>query len=577
MEIGLETAMPTYAGGLGLLAGDTVRAAADMGVPMVAVTLVYRKGFFRQRLDAEGNQQESASEWIPEQFLEPLPQRVSVEIEGRTVCMRAWLRQVTGEHGRAVPVYFLDTNLPENAPGDRALTDDLYGGDGRYRLCQEAILGIGGVAMLRSLGFNGLHAFHMNEGHAALLAIALLEEEIAATGVPGPSKAQVEAVQRSGVFTTHTPVAAGHDRFPIALTTAVLGERRVRLLEQAGFPIGHELNMSELGFFFSRYANGVSMRHAQISKQMFPAYDVRAVTNGVHGATWAAPSFAKLFDRYVPGWRTDNRYLRYAVSLPLEHIQQAHAEAKADLIREVRLRTGVALEQAVLTIGFARRATGYKRGDLIFSDVDRLRRIVQSAGPIQFVYAGKAHPRDESGKEIIRRVYRASAELGDLVKIAYLEDYDMTLGKLMTTGVDLWVNNPQRPMEASGTSGMKAALNGIPSFSVLDGWWIEGHVEGITGWSIAEPWDDPHDYQRELASLYDKLEFLILPAYYRRPREWAATMRSAIVLNGSFFNAHRMLSQYVENAYAIGVAPRLSSDGNGANAKAEAALPQATS
>ncbi|MBI4306460.1 MAG: alpha-glucan family phosphorylase [Chloroflexi bacterium] len=575
MEVGLEAAMPTYAGGLGILAGDAIRAAADMGVPMVAITLIYRKGSFRQRLDANGNQSESPCEWAPERFFEQMTQRVSIELEGRKVSLSAWRLQVTGEHGHTVPVYFIDANLPENSPHDQGLTDHLYGGDGRYRLCQEVILGIGGVAMLGALGYRGIRAFHMNEGHAALLTLALLEEGMAASGVATPGAAQVEAVRRAGVFTTHTPVAAGHDRFPRDLTAAVLGERRLRVLEQAGFHMAQELNMSELGFHFSRYANGVSMRHAQISRQMFPAYDVRAVTNGVHGATWASASFARLFDRYVPGWRGDNRYLRYAVSLPLEEIQQAHAESKADLIREVNLQTGVSLDASALTIGFARRATGYKRGDLLFADPARLRPIVKDVGPLQFVFAGKAHPRDESGKDIIRRIFRASVELGDLVRIAYLEDYDMTLGKLMTSGVDLWVNNPQQPMEASGTSGMKAALNGVPSFSVLDGWWIEGHVEGVTGWSIAEPWDDPHDYQREIASLYAKLEYLILPSYYRRPREWSAIMRSAIVLNGSFFNAHRMLAQYLQNAYAVEVLSGVAANGNGANVKAQSPMPQA--
>jgi starch phosphorylase len=566
MEVGIISAMPTYSGGLGVLAGDTVRAAADFSVPMVAVTLLHRKGFFRQRLDAAGNQAEAAAEWSPEQFLEPLGARVAVEVEGRQVVLRAWRYYVSGQSGYRVPVYFLDSALPENTPGDRALTDHLYGGDDRYRLCQEVLLGIGGVQMLRALGYGGLHTCHMNEGHSALLTTALLEEAMLSAGVPSPGQREVEQVRQICVFTTHTPVAAGHDRFSKDLFVNVVGKRRARLLEAAGFLRGHEMTMTDLGLFFSRYVNGVSMRHARISHEMFPAYKVHPITNGVHGAAWASESFARLFDSYIPGWRADNRYLRNAVGIPFDQVQRAHSDAKRELIREVARRTGVALDPAAFTIGFARRATGYKRGDLLLSDPDRLRRIAAVAGPMQLLFAGKAHPRDEGGKDIIRRIVQKGAELGGSARVVYLQDYDMALAGLLIAGVDLWVNNPQRPMEASGTSGMKAAINGVPSLSVLDGWWIEGHVEGVTGWSIGEAEDDPGDRAREVASLYDKLENVIMPMFYRRPAAWAEVMRSAISLNGSFFNAHRMVSQYVENAYAFGGVARIAAGRNGAPA-----------
>jgi starch phosphorylase len=564
MEIGILPAMPTYSGGLGVLAGDTVRAAADFAVPMVAVTLLYRKGFFRQRLDGAGNQSESPSEWAPEQFLEPLAERAVVEVEGRKVQLGAWRYEVAGEGGYRLPVYFLDAALPENDPADRTLTDHLYGGDGRYRLCQEVVLGIGGVAMLRALGYRDLRTFHMNEGHSALLTLALLEEQIQEAGVPVAGEREIEQVRQLCVFTTHTPVAAGHDRFWMDLLVNVVGKRRSRVLETAGFLRGNEMTMTDLGLYFSRYVNGVSMGHARISQEMFPRYKVNPITNGVHGATWTSEPFARLFDSHAPGWRADNRYLRNAVTVPLQAVQQAHAEAKRKLIEEIALRSGVRFDPAAFTIGFARRATGYKRGDLLFSDMGRLRRIASSVGPVQFVFAGKAHPRDDGGRDVIRKIFQAATTLGDAVRVVYLQDYDMALGALLTSGVDLWVNNPQRPLEASGTSGMKAAINGVPSLSTLDGWWIEGHVEGVTGWSIGEADDDPNDRAREVASLYDKIEYLIMPMFYRRPIAWAEVMRSAIALNGSFFNAHRMLSQYLENAYSPAGAGRFSMNGAGA-------------
>lgn len=564
MEIGLIPAMPTYSGGLGVLSGDTVRAAADFAIPMVAVTLLHRKGFFRQRLDGAGNQSEAPIEWAPEQHLEPLAERAVVEVEGRKVLLRAWRYRVVGEGGSQVPVYFLDAALPENDPADQALTDNLYGGDGRYRLCQEALLGIGGVAMLRALGYRDLRTYHMNEGHSALLTLTLLEEAMQAAGVPVAGDREVQQVRQRCIFTTHTPVAAGHDRFWMDLFVNVVGKGRSRLLEIAGFLRGNEMTMTDLGLYFSRYVNGVSMRHARISQEMFPRYKVHPITNGVHGVTWTSAPLARLFDLHTPGWRADNSYLRNAVSIPLPALQQAHAEAKRELIKEVARRSAARFDPAAFTIGFARRATGYKRGDLMFTDMGRLRRIAASVGPLQFVFAGKAHPRDDGGRDVIRRIFQAAATLGDAVRVVYLQDYDMALGALLTSGVDLWVNNPQRPLEASGTSGMKAAINGVPSLSTLDGWWIEGHVEGVTGWSIGEADDDPNDREQEVASLYDKLEYLIMPMYYRRPAAWAEVMRSAIALNGSFFNAHRMLSQYIENAYSLAGAARVAVNGSGA-------------
>jgi starch phosphorylase len=550
MEIALDPALPTYSGGLGVLAGDTIRAAADLGIPMVGVSLLYRRGYFEQRLDARGQQGEQACAWSPEGRLEPAAARAHVEVEGRTVALRAWRFPVTGAEGHVVTVYLLDTDLPENDAWDRTLTDTLYGGDDRYRLAQEMVLGLGGVRLLRAQGHRAVRAFHMNEGHSALLAVALLAEHVGETRLASITDADVDAVRRQCVFTTHTPVPAGHDQFARPLARDLLGSQAMAALEASGCCSGGLLNMTYMALRFSRYINGVAMHHGQVSQGMFPDYPVRAITNGVHAVTWTAPPFRELFDRQIPEWRRDNLYLRYAVGIGLDAVRSAHQRAKSALLDEVRRRTGAALDPRALTIGFARRAAAYKRADLVFSDLERLRGIGRRVGPLQLLFAGKAHPRDEEGKAMIRRVFTAAASLGGDVPVHYLEGYDVRWAQLLTSGVDLWLNTPQRPEEASGTSGMKAALNGVPSLSVRDGWWLEGHFEGITGWAIGDEDDLPADPAAEAASLYRKLESAILPAYYGRPAAWARVMRSAIAVNGSFFNAQRMLSQYVANAYA---------------------------
>jgi starch phosphorylase len=549
MEVGLDSAMPTYSGGLGVLAGDTLRAAADLGISMVGVTPLHRKGYFRQHLDAQGNQSESPAVWSPEEYLEPMQACVSVTIESRPVWVRAWRFVVHGISGHTVPVYFLDTAVPENSPFDQALTDHLYGGDDWYRLCQEVVLGFGGVAMLRALGYQRVQVYHMNEGHSAFLTLALIEERMGKGGHSPGTQADREAVQRQCVFTTHTPVPAAHDRFAMDQVRQALGEERSTALGIADCCLNGTLNMTYLALLFSRYINGVSMRHEQISRDMFPNYPINSITNGVHALTWTAPPFQCLYDRYIPEWRQDNRYLRYAIGLPLDAIQQAHAKAKQELLVEVERRTGMRLDPSVLTLGFARRATAYKRADLLFSDVDRLRSIAGQVGPLQVIYGGKAHPKDEGGKSLIRHVFQSANILRDTVPVVYLEEYDMTIAKLLCTGVDVWLNTPQKPQEASGTSGMKAALNGVPSLSVLDGWWIEGCVEGVTGWAIGDSWETESSPSKETASLYEKLEYLIIPMFYGRPNQFAHIMRSAIALNASFYTAQRMMSQYLQNAY----------------------------
>ena len=549
MDVAIDSDIPTYSGGLGILAGDMLRSAADLGVPMVAVSLLHRKGYFDQRLDAQGNQLESPSKWSPENRLESLPQRVSIAIEGRNVIVRAWKYLFHGVTGDTVTHLLLDTDVDGNEPWDRTLTDHLYGGDERYRLCQEAILGFGGLTFLRALGYSNVRVFHMNEGHSAFLTLALLEERSATRLKHRVSETEIEAVRQQCVFTTHTPVPAGHDRFPETLVRQVLGEPYAAILSDLGV-MNNDLNMTELALRFSRYINGVSLRHGEVSRAMFPDYDIDAITNGVHAVTWTSAPFGALYDRLIPEWRRDNCYLRYAIGIPLHEIRQAHAQAKKELFQQVRWLTGVQLDQSVFTLGFARRATAYKRADMLFTDVDRLKRIAHGVGPLQLIYAGKAHPRDEAGKAIIRRIFEAAAALANDVRVVYLENYDMALGKLVCSGVDVWLNTPLRPQEASGTSGMKAALNGVPSFSVLDGWWIEGHMEGVTGWSIGEANGQEMNSETEVRSLYDKFEQVILPLFYKDPDKFTQVMRSAVAINGSFFNTQRMMFQYLRNAYA---------------------------
>jgi len=554
MEVGVEPAMPTYSGGLGVLAGDTIRSAADLKVPMVAVTLLHRKGYFHQRLDARGWQKEEPAEWNIEDFLKEMLPKTSVMIEGRTVQLRSWKYEVKGIGGFKVPVYFLDADLPENSEWDRTLTHFLYGGDSHYRLCQEVILGIGGVRMLRVLGYDCIERFHMNEGHSSLLTLELLEEEAKKAGRKRIHHEDIEKVREKCVFTTHTPVPAGHDQFPLDLVNRVLEYREVILEMRDVFCCEGLLNMTYLALNLSRYINGVAKRHGEVSRLMFAGYTVDAITNGVHAATWVSGPFQKLFNRYIPEWRQDNFSFRYALGIPKDEIWSAHQKVKRRLIDRVNRDTGREMDADVLTIGFARRATTYKRGDLFFTDIERLKNISSRAGSFQVIYAGKSHPQDRGGKELIKRIFQAQELLKPNIKLAYLENYDIDLGKMITAGVDLWLNTPQPPMEASGTSGMKAALNGVPSFSVLDGWWVEGHIEGVTGWSIGETrrdTEESNNWSKDASSIYNKLERIILPLFYRDRDRFVDVMRHCIALNGSFFNTHRMIQEYVLKAYFL--------------------------
>ena len=550
MEIALHPDIPTYAGGLGILAGDTLRSAADMELPMCAVTLIHRKGYFRQKIDASGWQFEEEEPWNISQHVKELPERVIVCIDGRNVHIRCWLFEIHGESGGVIPIYLLDTDFEENGDWDRKLTDRLYLGDHYMRLCQEVILGQGGVRMLNALGHTSLQRYHMNEGHAACIGIELLYEQMNALDRQEIDEEILHNVRAKCIFTTHTPVPAGHDQFDLKLVHQVLGHctafLKRRDLFQSEYCKEGCLNMTYLALHLSHYVNGVAKRHAEVSRLMFAQYSIDAITNGVHPVTWVSPPFASLFDRFVSDWKKDSFNLRSALSIPSNDIWLAHQTAKDALIEYVAKETGLRLSHEILTMGFARRAAAYKRPGLLFENKERLIEIARKAGGLQIVYAGKAHPGDDQGKFLIQNIICLKSELAAHgIILVYLPGYDMRIGKLMASGVDIWLNTPQAPMEASGTSGMKAALNGVPSLSILDGWWIEGCVEGVTGWAIS----GNTGARGHATALLDKLQNEIVPIFLKDKGKFIGIMRHAIALNGAFFNTQRMLLQYLARAY----------------------------
>lgn len=543
MEIGLKSSIPTYAGGLGILAGDILKSAADLGVPIAGMTLLYRKGYFRQVFE-DCVQTERPVEWEPEKELTLLSNEVTVMIETRVVKVRVWVYEIKGETGFIVPVYFLDTDVEGNTPEDRQLTWYLYGGDERYRLCQEIVLGSGGLRMFRDLGYYNIDDYHLNEGHAAFLLLELIRE----MGYENYAK-----VREKGIFTTHTPVSAGHDHFSWDLINRVMNPAMAKRLGRM-MPRDDGVSMTDIALLYSRYINGVSRKHTEVSRAMFKKEDVDCITNGVHSLTWVSPEMADLFSKYIPGWENAPERLIQAMYIPMDELRNAHEAAKQRLLKYVAAKTGKKLDPNRLTIGFARRVAQYKRADLIFRDTARLAKA--AGGKVQFVFAGKAHPQDGPGKEVLKKLLcEAQNMVGSDIPVVFLEDYDMDMAALLVQGVDLWLNTPIRPREASGTSGMKCALNGVPNFSVLDGWWIEGCVEGVTGWSIGpaptEKIDDQYDESVDLNDLLEKLEKTVIPAFYSKGDEWGKVMRAAIAINGSYFNTHRVVREYCERAYGI--------------------------
>ncbi len=540
MEIALTDYIPTYSGGLGVLAGDTIRSSADLKIPLVAVSLINRKGYLKQEITKEGKQIEHSAEWIPSKFMNELPTQTKVQIQGREVRVKAWLYDHQSLTGGVVSILFLDTDVEGNTSEDRDITSFLYGGDERYRLKQEIVLGIGGVKMLEASGFK-IRKYHMNEGHSSLLTLELLRK----------NGLSLDKVRDFCIFTTHTPVEAGHDKFPYDLVQETIGEIiPLDILKRLG---GQDrLNMTRLALNLSKYVNGVAKRHKEFSLKLFPGHHISAITNGVHSFTWTCDSFRRLYDKYLPGWANEPQLLVRVDGISDEEIWRAHMEAKGKLMDFVRQKTNVNLDRDVLTLGFARRATAYKRPNLLFSDMGHLREINRK-GRIQVIFAGKAHPKDWSGKKLIEEIYGYIEKLRNVMKIAYLEDYNMQMAGRLTSGVDVWLNTPLPPFEASGTSGMKAAHNGVINFSVLDGWWIEGCVEGVTGWAIGPspnvPVGEDERRIRELEDLYNKLEYLIIPTFYKKRDDWIHMMENSIGKVAYYFNSHRMMRRYVTEAY----------------------------
>lgn len=542
MEIGMRPEIPTYSGGLGVLAGDILKSSADLGIPMIGMSLMYRKGFFSQSLDKTGWQKEQDTEWDPSKEMTLLPFDVQLTLEQRKVNVRVWCYEIDGYDGFTVPVYFLDTDFEENDLEDRKLTWYLYGGDEKYRLRQELLLGLGGVRILRSMGYRNICRFHLNEGHAAFLVLEMLREE---------GFTNYSTVKEKGVFTTHTPVPAGHDEFSYDLVEKVMSPNIANQLRK--LLTGDGVSMTELGMKYCNYVNGVSRKHARVSQNLFGKRDIDTVTNGIHHRTWVSSPVSRLFDRHIQGWQNDPARLVQAIHIPKEDIWNTHQEAKKELISYVAEKTGKELDPEVLTIGFARRATGYKRASLVLSDREMLKKI--ASGKVQFLFAGKAHPKDETGKKLIREIWQASHDLSKDVSITFIEDYGIEIASRMVQGVDLWLNTPKRPREASGTSGMKCALNGIMNFSTLDGWWIEGWIEDVTGWSIGpDPEEenlDHYDESLDANDLYKKLAEKVIPTYYDNRDQWIWMMKNAIALNASYFNTHRVVREYSEKAYCI--------------------------
>ncbi len=545
MEVGLKESIPTYSGGLGVLAGDILKSAADLGVPMAGVTLLYKKGYFVQEFNQDDWQKEKPVVWDPAKELTMLPNRVKITIQGREIQIAVWVYEIIGATGYPLPVYFLDTDIEPNHPDDRKLCWYLYGGDNRYRLCQEFILGVGGLRMLRDLGYMNIDTFHLNEGHAGFLTLELMREQ----GYYDPDK-----IRDQVVFTTHTPVPAGHDYFEFNMIDQVFPDDARNTIHRM-MPDMPGVSMTELGLRYSRYVNGVAKKHAEVSNAMFKMETVDWVTNGVHPTTWVSSGMRKLYNKHIPGWELDPGRLVQALTIPKEELWAAHQASKLRLFARIVETNGVQLDPDILTLGFARRAATYKRADLLLTDIERLKKIAGKKR-VQFVFAGKSHPHDDGGKKLLQKIRRASRELEDDIPIVFIDNYNMEIASLLTQGVDVWLNTPVRPREASGTSGMKCAMNGIMNFSVLDGWWIEGWIEDVTGWSIGpEPTEteaDAHyDENLDAIDLYEKLEKKVIPAYYENHDKWVDMMRHTIALDASFFNTHRVVREYSSKAYSI--------------------------
>jgi starch phosphorylase len=594
-EFAIAECLPIYSGGLGVLAGDHLKAASDLGVPMLGVGLLYRYGYFRQRIDAAGRQREVYdrldTDTVPLQPVfaaDGIPLEVGVPFPGRTVVARVWLAQV----GR-VPLYLLDTDVARNREDDRWITGHLYGGDKDTRLRQEIVLGIGGARLIHALRLLGLEVapevYHLNEGHSAFVALERAAERMRSMAVGDFSVAH-EQVAESMTFTTHTPVAAGHDAFPAELIEAYLGPYRqeLGLSRDQLMALGRrdatnpeeEFSMTVLALRSAHARNAVSQLHARVSRELWggisigtrntrPRVALAAITNGVHSATWAGPEMSSLFDRSIgPAWRSAPQaasvWARMAAVEPsaLWAARTAQRDRLLERVEAALSRDGLPerdfTSERPLVIGFARRFATYKRAGMLLEESERLARLLTTAArPVVFIFAGKAHPHDEAGKLLVQRIVEASHDARFGGRIVFLADYDVELARLLVQGSDVWLNTPRRPMEASGTSGMKALLNGALNVSELDGWWDEAYTPGL-GWALgqgiaADTSDDVRD-RTEAAQLMDLLESEIVPLFYERdapgvPRAWLERVGRSIEQLAATFSANRMLIEYAQHIY----------------------------
>ncbi len=552
MEIMLESDIPTYAGGLGILAGDLLRSCADMEVPVVGMTLVYNDFTYRQIIAHDGRQNYETLVWHKNDQLTKLPQRVEVTIENRKVIVGVWRYDIVGINGFVVPVYLLDTDFMDNDSDVRAITKSLY--EGSHRLAQEVLLGMGGVKMLRKLGYDDIKTFHMNEGHASFVPLALLQEE----------GFEDEEVKKHCVFTTHTPIPEGHDKFDYDYAKKIAGDNLPWHIKKLASE--KELHMTILGMSESKYIFGVSQKHGEVSQAMFPQFKINAITNGVHHRTWIGTELANLYDKYLPEWVGDPSVLKEAVEkIPDNELWAAHQEEKRKLLDYVNhhLTSVSSHEEQInplpselfdvdtLTISLARRLVPYKRPLMLYSDIERLLRIGQ--GKIQIIQCGKASPHDESAQNFVRQIVDISKQLRGKIRVVYLENYSPLLARPLVRGSDVWLNTPKRPLEASGTSGMKAAVNGVLNFSVLDGWWIEGYnMNSQAGFSIgpmSESLSADYNDMEDIDDMYNKLQNEVIPLYYGGRIDWIDRMKHAITL-GAYFNTHRCINEYREKAWS---------------------------
>jgi len=542
MEIGLDSNIPTYSGGLGVLSGDTVRSAADLEIPMVGLCLCYSSGYFYQFFNEFGDQKEKEIEWSFYYEFDKIDTPITIKIQDKEIKISAWLYEVIGQSGHIVPIYLLTTDVEGNENWQRKLTAALYDSTSRWhRIVQEMILGLGGVKLLKSLGYNNIKVYHINEGHGAFATLELLKEF-----------GNIEKVKESVAFTTHTPVPAGHDTFNYDLVKDVFRDNLPSNIKELGGQ--NELNMTVLAMNLSRYRNGVAKKHGEISRQMFPNYNVDYITNGIHLPFWVSKPIRKIFDKKWPNWKSVPSVLQNAIEIDDLDLFDAHIENKFNLISYQKSHSWNLLDEELITIGFARRFATYKRAVLLFHDIERLGKICK--GNVQFIFAGKAHPKDEMGKDYIKKIYEAGEYLYDNyeVKVVLMENYNMDLSHMLVSGVDVWLNTPNRYREASGTSGMKAALNGVLNFSVQDGWWLEGyHMNPMAGWAIGPDDSDPkaaqNNWDVDSNYLYEILENKIIPTYMDHD-EWIFRQKNAISLV-AYFNTHRMVTEYAEKAYKL--------------------------